>query len=232
VIFPHTSQTREWVPRLAASLDAGLVTDCTALQIEERKLIATKPVYGGGAIGEFEIRGNLKLATMRSGAIEPAAEGTCMDIVRLDVAADDDGRVEFIDHAAAESAAGPKLKDAKVIIAGGRGIGGAQNWHYIDEAASALGAAVGCSRPVADSGWVPSMHQVGLSGTCVSPDLYIAVAISGAVQHLAGICAAKTVVAINTDPDADILARADYAVVGDYRDVLPAFVERVKQLRA
>ena len=123
------------------------------------------------------------------------------------------------------------LKDAKIVVSGGRGIGGPDNWHYIEEASAALGAAVGCSRPVADSGWVPSSHQVGLSGTSVSPDLYIAVGISGAAQHLAGISAARTVVAINNSAEADIFSRADYGVVGDYREVLPAFIERVKQLR-
>jgi electron transfer flavoprotein alpha subunit len=117
-------------------------------------------------------------------------------------------------------------------VAGGRGVGGPENWHYIEEASAALGAAMGCSRPVADSGWVPSSHQVGISGTSVAPDLYIAVGISGAAQHLSGITAARKVVAINNSPDAEIFMRADYGVVGDYREVLPAFVERVKQLRS
>ena len=103
--------------------------------------------------------------------------------------------------------------------------------HFIEEAAAAIGGAVGCSRPVADSGWGSSAHQVGLSGTSVKPDLYIAVGISGAVQHLAGISNSSTVVAINTDGDADMFTRANYGVVGDYKEVLPGFVERAKQIR-
>jgi electron transfer flavoprotein alpha subunit len=117
-------------------------------------------------------------------------------------------------------------------VSGGRGIGGPANWHFIEETAAAIGGAVGCSRPVADSGWVPSSHQVGLSGTSVKPDLYVAVGISGAVQHLAGISNSSTVVAINLDTDADMFTRANYGVVGDFKEVLPGFVERAKQLRS
>jgi electron transfer flavoprotein alpha subunit len=141
------------------------------------------------------------------------------------------GRVIHLDQAAGLDA-GPRLKDAKIIVAGGRGVGGKDNWHFIESAAATLGAAVGCSRPVADSGWVPSSHQVGLSGTLVAPDLYVAVGISGAVQHLTGISNAKTVVAINTDREAEIFSRADYGVVGDYKEVLPAFIERIEQLKS
>jgi electron transfer flavoprotein alpha subunit len=139
--------------------------------------------------------------------------------------------VTYLGETAAAVGAGPSLKDAKVIVAGGRGLGAAENWHYIDEVAALLGAAIGCSRPVADSGWVAASLQVGLSGTCVTPELYVAVGISGAVQHLAGISAAKTVVAINLDSTAEIFTRADLGVVGDYREVLPAFAQRVRQLK-
>jgi electron transfer flavoprotein alpha subunit len=151
--------------------------------------------------------------------------------IALEVSPPCDKRVWVLSEEGAAASAGLRLKDAKIVISGGRGIGGPDNWHFIEEASAVLGAAVGCSRPVADSGWVPSSHQVGLSGTSVSPELYIAVGISGAAQHLAGITAARKVVAINNSADADIFTRADYGIVGDYREVLPAFVERVKQLR-
>lgn len=232
VLFPHTLETREWVPRLAARLDTGLVMDCTVLAAEGKELVVTKPVYGGGVLGEFVIRGAPRMATVRAGAYAPRSATPGGEVVRLDVPAPGQGRVTVLEEAAAAAASGPKLKDAKIVVAGGRGLGGRDNWHFIDETAAALGAAVGCSRPVADAGWVPASHQVGLSGICVSSDLYIAVGISGAVQHLAGISAARTVVAINVDPAADIFARANYGVVGDYREVLPAFIERVKQLRS
>jgi electron transfer flavoprotein alpha subunit len=231
-LFPHTLETREWVPRLAARLDTGLVMDCTVLAAEGNELVATKPTYGGGVLGEFVIRGTPRMATIRAGAYGPRSAMPGGEVVRLDVPAPEQVRVTVLDEAAAAAASGPKLKDAKIVVSGGRGLGARDNWHFIEETAAALGAAVGCSRPVADSGWVSTSYQVGLSGICVTSDLYIAVGISGAVQHLAGISAARTVVAINVDPEADIFTRANYGVVGDYREVLPAFIERVKQLRS
>lgn len=231
VLFPHTLETREWVPRLAAHLDSGLVMDCTVVAAEGSDLVVTKPVYGGGVLGEFVVRGTPRMATIRSGIFEPRSTTPAGKLVRLDVAAPQPGRVTLLNEAAAAASGGLRLKDAKIIVAGGRGLGGPDNWHFVVETAFALGAAVGCSRPIADSGWVPSSHQVGLSGTGVAPELYIAVGISGAVQHLAGISNASTVIAINIDPEADIFTRANYGVVGDYREVLPAFIERIKQLR-
>ena len=232
LLFPHTLETREWVPRLAARLDTGLVMDCITLAAEGTDLVVTKPVYGGGVLGQFVIRGSPRIATIRGAVFAPLSAAPAGEAVRLNVPAPQQGRVVFLGEEAAEAASGPKLKDAKIVVSGGRGLGGQDNWHFIEAAAAALGAAVGCSRPIADSGWVPSSHQVGLSGTSVAPDLYIAVGISGAVQHLAGISAAKTVVAVNVDREADIFTRANYGVVGDYREVLPAFIERVKQLRS
>ena len=231
VLFPHTLETREWVPRLAAMLDTGLVMDCTALNAEGKDLVVSKPVYGGGVTAQYLVRGNIRLATVRTGVFEAragAAAGAVNKIAAVEPVA---GRVTLIDEAKAAAASGVRLKDAKVIVSGGRGLGGPTNWHYIEETAAAIGGAVGCSRPVADSGWVSSVHQVGLSGTSVKPDLYIAVGISGAVQHLAGISNSSTVVAINLDGDADMFTRANYGVVGDYKDVLPGFIERAKQLR-
>ncbi len=231
VLFPHTLETREWVPRLAAMLDTGLVMDCTALNAEGSDLVVSKPVYGGGVTAQYVVRGNIRLVTVRTGVFEAragAATGAVNKIAAVEPAA---GRVTLIDEAKAAAASGVRLKDAKVIVSGGRGLGGPANWHFIEETAAAIGGAVGCSRPVADSGWVSSAHQVGLSGTSVKPDLYIAVGISGAVQHLAGISNSSTVVAINLDGDADMFTRANYGVVGDYKDVLPGFIERAKQLR-
>lgn len=232
VLLAHTLATREWVPRLAAQLESGLVMDCTVLTAEGKELVVTKPVYGGGVLGEFVVHGMPRMVTIRSGAHEPHAESANGEVVRLEVPAPPPGRVTLIDEAAAEAASGPKLKDAKIVVSGGRGLGGPDNWHFIEETAAALEAAVGCSRPIADAGWVASSHQVGLSGSSVTPTLYVAVGISGAVQHLAGISTSSTVVAINTDPEAEIFTRAAYGVVGNYREVLPAFVERVKQLRS
>jgi electron transfer flavoprotein alpha subunit len=231
VLFAHGADTREWVPRLAARIGAGLVMDCAAVAIEGSDFVVSKPVNGGGVTAEYVIHGERRMATVRASAFEPAEARGKPEHVRLEVSWPAGSRVTVLGEEALGPTGGPRLKDAKIIVSGGRGLGGPDNWHYIEEASAALGGAMGCSRPVADSGWVPSSHQVGLSGTSVSPDLYIAVGISGAAQHLAGITAAKTVVAINNSAEADIFSRADYGVVGDYREVLPAFVERVKQLR-
>jgi electron transfer flavoprotein alpha subunit len=231
-LFAHGAETREWVPRLAARLDAGLVMDCASLAIDDGALVAIKPVNGGGVAAEYVIRGTHRMASVKTSAFEPAGAQGEPERIRLDVPAPGDARVTVLSEESAGVSGGLRLKDAKIIVSGGRGIGGPEHWHFIEEVSAALGAAVGCSRPVADSGWVPSSHQVGLSGTSVSPDLYIAVGISGAAQHLAGISAARKVVAINNSAEADIFSRADYGVVGDYREVLPAFVERVKQLRS
>jgi electron transfer flavoprotein alpha subunit len=231
-LLAHTLETRDWVPQLAAALDAGLVMDCVALALDGDALIATKPVYGGSVWGEFAVRGTLRLATLRSGVFTPATPGDKPEVMQLTVEHIAANAVTMIDEVAAAASGGVNLKNAKVVVSGGRGVGGAKNWHYIEGAASALSAAVGCSRPVADSGWVPSAYTVGLSGSSVTPDLYIAVGISGAVQHLAGISAARTVVAINSDAEAEIFARADLGVVGDYKEVLPAFVKRVEQLKS
>jgi electron transfer flavoprotein alpha subunit len=171
------------------------------------------------------------MATVQPGAFDTATAESRPEQIAIEVAPPTEARVTVLDEETV-GAAGPRLKDAKIVVCGGRGVGGPENWHLIEDASTVLGAAVGCSRPVADSGWVPSSQQVGISGTSVSPDLYIAVGISGAAQHVAGITTARKVVAINNSADAEIFLRADYGVVGDYREVLPAFVERVRRLRS
>jgi len=231
VLFPHTLETREWAPRLAAMLDTGLVMDCTALSAEGSDLVVSKPVYGGGVVAQYVVRGATRLVTVRTGVFEAKAGAAAGAINKIAVADAPAGRVTLIDEHKVQVEGGVRLKDATTIVSGGRGLGGPDNWHYIEETAGSIGAAVGCSRPVADSGWVSSAHQVGLSGTSVKPDLYIAVGISGAVQHLAGISNSSTVVAINVDGDADMFTRANYGVVGDYKEVLPGFVARAKEIR-
>jgi electron transfer flavoprotein alpha subunit len=168
---------------------------------------------------------------LRSGTSKPAATSANAKVEPLPIDIPANERVTLIEEIAAQASSGPKLSDAKIVVSGGRGLGSPDNWHYIETAAAAIGGAMGCSRPVADSGWVKSTHQVGLSGSSINAELYLAVGISGAVQHLAGINSSAVVAAINTDAQADIFTRANYGVVGDYKEVLPAFVERVKALR-
>ncbi len=232
VLLPHGSRTRDWVPQLAARLGAGLVLDCVGVGIKADGVAVTKPMHGGAVLGELFVRGSPAIVTLRGGAFEPALAGGGGNVEHLDMPPmPGAGRIQHLETVATETGTGPRLKDAKVIVSGGRGTGGSENWRFIEEAAAAIGAAVGCSRAIVDMGWLKWNHQVGLSGTIVAPDLYLAVGISGAVQHLAGISNAKTVVAINNDPDAEIFRRADYGVVGDFLEVLPAFTERAKELR-
>jgi electron transfer flavoprotein alpha subunit len=231
VLAAHTIQTRDWMPRLAARMDAGLVMDCTALVAQDDALLVTRPLFGGSVLGDFTLRGTAMMVTLSPGAFAPAATTVPCAVESVALSAVPDNGITLLEEIAADSGGGVRLQDAKIVVSGGRGVGGPENWHYIEKAAQDLGAAIGCSRPVVDAGWVASHHQVGLSGTSVAPEIYIAVGISGAVHHLAGIAAARTVVAINTDADAGIFRRANYGAVGDFREILPAFITRVRELR-
>jgi electron transfer flavoprotein alpha subunit len=231
VLAPHTIQTRDWMPRLAARMDAGLVMDCTALAAQGDTLLVTRPIFGGSVSGDYTLHGNPVMVTLSPGAFEPAATATPCAVEPIAPDAIPDNGVTLLEEIAGDAGDGLRLQDAKIVVSGGRGVGGPENWHYIEKAAQDLGAAVGCSRPVVDAGWVAFRHQVGMSGSSVAPEMYVAVGISGAVHHLAGIAAARTVVAINTDAEAGIFRRANYGVVGDFKEVLPAFVKRVIELR-
>jgi len=230
VLFPHTLLSRELAPRAAFRLGAGLVTDAVALKREDGALVATKPVYGGNALAEYAVDGKPALATLRPRAFAEAEGGGSPEVVELSVAAGQP-RARVVDEVKAAASSGPTLKDAKVVVSGGRGLGGPENWHYVEELAASLGAAVGASRAVTDAGWVPPSLQVGLTGTTVNPDLYVAVGISGAVQHMAGCSGSRNLVAINRDPDANVFKHARWGIVGDYKEVLPALTARIKELR-
>jgi electron transfer flavoprotein alpha subunit len=236
VLLGQTVNGRDLAPRLAFRLGTGLVTDCTDLRIDaaSRSLVMVKPVYGGSAMAEYSIgEARPQIATVRPRvfvAAEPQA-GRSADVqaLNLDLGSVSE-RVKLGEIVQAEATAGPRLKDAKIVVSGGRGLGGAENWHAIDDLAEILGAAVGASRAVTDAGWVAPALQVGLTGQTIAPDLYITVGISGAVQHIAGCSGSRNIVAINKDPDANIFKVARYGVVGDYKAVLPAFTQRVREL--
>jgi electron transfer flavoprotein alpha subunit len=232
ILLTHAGAGRDLGPALAYRLDSGIVTDCTALRVEDGDLVITKPVFGGSAMAEFSISSTPKVATLRPRAFEAEESPSAREaqVEALDVSLDEP-RVELLEEISEQVSSGPRLKDARVIVSGGRGLGGAENWRYVEELAQVLGAAVGATRAVTDAGWVPSSLQVGLTGSTVAPDLYITVGISGAVQHIAGISGARNVVAINRDADANIFKYARYGVVGDWKQVLPAFTQRLKELR-
>ncbi len=234
VLLSHIAAGRELGPSLAARLNTGIVTDCTGLRVADGLLVMTKPVFGGSAVAEMAVTGTPQMATLRPRAFASDAAPTPRQAVveTLATAADPAAEgVEVLEEVQAQTGAGPRLKDAKVIVAGGRGIGSAENWHYVEELADVLGAAVGASRAVTDAGWVPPSLQVGLTGATVAPDLYVTVGISGAVQHVAGISGARNVVAINRDGDANIFKYARYGVVGDWKQIVPALTQRLRELR-
>ncbi|MCC7366975.1 MAG: electron transfer flavoprotein subunit alpha/FixB family protein [Chloroflexi bacterium] len=232
VLFGHTSAFRESAVRLAYRLGAAITTDATAVRVEDGTVVLTKPVYGGAAIAEYASDGPLTIATVRPRVYEAVTGGGSEAAIEaLTLPADLASRTRVLENVREAASSGPRLKDAKIVVSGGRGVGGPENWPSVEEAAAALGAAVGATRAVTDAGWVPPTHQVGLTGTTISPDLYVTVAISGAVQHIAGCSGSRNIVAINKDPDANIFRHARFGVVGDYAKVLPAFTRRVKELR-
>ena len=235
-LMGHTVTGMEIAPRLAFRLNTMLITDCIGLKIdrEDGLLLCTKPVYGGNAIAVFKHKGEPQFATVRKKVMEPAERSSTKgEIIDFDPSIDESMvKIESIKIVKEEVVA---LDKAEVIISGGRGIGGIEGFKELDELANLFRESfekveVGCSRPAVDFGWIPSGRQIGLTGEKVSPALYIAVGISGATQHLAGIMRAKKIVAINSDPKSSIFNVADYGVVEDYKKVLPAFKKKWREL--
>jgi electron transfer flavoprotein alpha subunit len=234
LLLGQTPNMRELAARLAFRLETGLTTDCTSLRLEDGLLVMTKPVFGGSAIAEYVVdEARPQMATIRPRAFEPATQPERRQAEIQPVAVGLDGvvRTRILETVKEAATSGPRLKDAKTVVSGGRGLGGPENWKYVEELAETLGAAVGATRAVTDAGWVPASQQVGLTGVTVTPDLYVTVGVSGAVQHIAGCSGARNIVAINKDPDANIFKHARFGVVGDYKQVVPAFTEAIKELR-
>ena len=232
VLIGQTSIGQDIAPRLAFRLNTMLVTDCIDLAIdpETRQLLKTKMVYGGNALAVYASPTKPQMATVRAKAMsslerDDARKG---EVIPFDPQLDASlSRTEVVEKV--KVGEGVRLEDADVVVSGGRGIGSAEGFEQLRELSRLLGGATGASRVACDQGWVPITWQVGLTGKIISPDLYIAVAISGASQHLAGISGAKKIVAINKDREANIFKVADYGVVGNYEEVIPAFIEKVRE---
>jgi len=224
VIAPNTTRGREVLGGTAADLDKGLLTDCINLGIEGGKLHATRPAYAGKVLSNAAVLSEgTQFATLRGRAFKPnapqsGASGEVKSAAPVLAESDIPTKVASFE----ESVGTVSLSDAAIIVSGGRGVGGPEGFAPVRELAEALGAAVGASRAAVDAGWIPYEHQVGQTGKVVSPDLYIAAGISGAIQHQAGMRTAKTIVAINKDADAPIFSLASYGLVGDLFELLPA----------
>ena len=234
LLLGHTATGRDLAPGLAFRLGTAAVTDCVALAIDlvSKRMLATKPVYGGNAQAIFTIEGNPQLATVRPKVMSALSRDSSRkgEVITLEAGLDISRIRTRVLNRVKQEVEGVKLEEAPVVVSGGRGIGGAEGFQQLTELAKLLKGAVGASRPVCDNGWMPDTTQVGLTGRIVTPDLYIAIGISGSSQHLAGCSSAKTIVAINKDAEANIFKAARYGVVGDWKKVLPAFTRKVKEL--
>lgn len=224
----HTPTGQDLMPRLAFALEAGLVTDCVDIEPGSpgEGPVFVKPVFGGNALASQVVKTPQRMATVRArvgNAPGPAA--VAGEVVALDAPAAEP-LVKSLGRTTEDR--GVKLEDCRVVVAGGRGMGGAEGFHALEELAALLGGAVGASRPPCDSGWIPSTAQVGITGTIVAPDIYFAVAISGSSQHLSGMSESGKIIAVNQDPEAYIFKVSDYGAVGDWKQVLPAFTEALR----
>jgi electron transfer flavoprotein alpha subunit len=237
ILMGQTSMGRDLAPRLAFRLGTSVTTDCLSLSIDPatKLLVQTRPVYGGNAQAVFTGESMPQIVTIRAKAMSPLERDASRkgDVTPTKVDIDTSKVRTKIVETVKEESVGIKLEDAPVIVSGGRGMGGPQPFQTIlKELADLLHGAVGASRPPADNGWVPEHLHIGLTGRIVAPDIYIAVAISGASQHTAGCSGSKHIIAINKDAEANIFREAEFGVVGKYEEVLPAFASKLKELLA
>ncbi len=234
LLLGRTNIGREVAPRLAFRLGVGLAQDCLEVRIDpqSRRLLADRPVYGGNAMATVTCVDTPQIAAVRPKVYEPLEEDGSRqgEVIPFGVDLEPSLVKTKVVDVIKEEAEGIKLEDARIVVAGGRGLGGPEPFQELEELARVIGAGVGASRAAVDSGWVPAAWQIGLTGKTITPDLYITVAISGASQHMAGCSGAKVIVAINKDTEANIFKEARYGVVGDWKKVLVAFTETVREL--
>jgi electron transfer flavoprotein alpha subunit len=232
VLFAATVLTADVAAALSARIDAGLNWDLVDLAQEDGKLVGKRPALDDTVYVDVGWKSEPRLALIRTGTFEPVETGGEAEVEKVDVQLEDFSTLAKMIEQAHEESEGPSIEDADVIVAGGRGLGGPENFALVEELAKALGGAVAATRAVVDAGWYPYSTQVGQTGKTVSPRLYIAVGISGAIQHKVGMQASSVIVAINKDPNAPIFEYADLGVVGDLHEIVPRLTELVRQRRA
>ena len=234
LLIGHTSIGRDLAPRLAFRLETTVSTDCVQLDIDpDSKLLQqTKPVYGGNAQAIFTCQSYPQIATVRTKAMSPLERDDSRqgEVITIEAGLDPQVIRTKVLEKVVEEVKGIKLEDAEVVVCGGRGIGDAEGFTQLEELAKILKGAVGATRPPCDNGWVPASYQIGLTGKIIAPNIYIAVALSGSSQHMAGCSGAKNIIAINKDPEANIFREAKFGVVGDWKELLPTFINKIKEL--
>ena len=229
IIFSNNADGKHIAPRLSVKLKAGLVTGAVALPDTTNGFVVKKTVFSGKAFANIAINTDIKIIALNPNSYEITARG--------------DAKAEILSFSAQVGATKVRvtgvnkvkgevpLSEADIVVSGGRGLRGPENWGMIEELAKLLGAATACSRPVADAHWRPHHEHVGQTGLAIAPNLYIAIGISGAIQHLAGVNRSKTIVVINKDPEAPFFKAADYGIVGDAFEIVPKIIEEVKKLK-
>jgi electron transfer flavoprotein alpha subunit len=232
VFFAASAEGRDLAPRVAAKLDVSLAADVTGFELQGNAVIARHPAYTGKVIVTLRLTGTPALLSLRPGSVTPAEQPRTPRVETTGPAMDPAAARVTVTELSQRGATKLDLGEASIIVSGGRGLRAAENFKLVEDLAAAIGnAAVGATRAVTDDGWRPATDQIGQTGRLVSPDLYIAVGISGAIQHLAGMRTAKTIVAINKDKDAPIFKVADYGIVGDLFEILPRLTAEVQKVR-
>jgi len=228
IIFSNNITGKSIAPRLSAKLKAGLVSGAVALPDLSNGFTVKKNVFSGKAFANISINTDIKIISLNPNSYQTKEIGGTAEIVLLNINAES-AKTKTI--SAAKASGDVLLTEADIVVSGGRGLKGPENWGMVEELAKLLGAATACSRPVADAHWRPHNEHVGQTGIAIAPNLYIAIGISGAIQHLAGVNRSKTIVVINKDPEAPFFKAADYGIVGDAFEVVPKIIDAVKQLK-